>query len=977
MDNVARTRHWLRIAALLLILFVAAGLRFYRLPELPLGLHYDEAANGILASEIARGTKPPVFISSYTGKEALFFYWTALWMRVFGATRLALRLSAALVGLATVAATVWAVRELLYARRHALWVGLLTGMFLATSFWHLVLSRYGFRAATQPLLQTLTVATLWRGLRLASASPPQGRGKVQKALGRGRPELLWLILAGLCFGLTAYTYLAARAFPLPLGAALLTLLVAHRGRRSARLREVVTFLVVATLTLAPLLHYWLTHPGSFLNRTRQVAAASWGEAWAGLRACLGMFFIRGDPYVRFNIPYRPIFDPVAAGLFLAGLGIIIWQLMPLAGHRRRTSPLHLAANVFLLTYLPTMLLPSALATGEVTPSNLRAVGLLPFVYVFPALALSALASGLSGLVSEVSPRLSPATFHLLLVTLPLVLLTVATARAYFCDWAPSAALYYAADGDLVDVAAYLNQMGGTPAGVESVPAPYVASVHYRHPTLAFLARDYQAIKWLTGGRTLVFPAGRDALLIFPRSASKDLAWVQTVLPDDALVAQPPGPDGKPAFHVYHVGPGFDPAPAHPLTADLGRTALLQGYDVIGRPTSGERAEVAVWWRVLATPEWADYGSVARLADPWGFIWGETSPFRYPGEQWSPGELIVDHLSIPVAPGAPPGDYQVRFGLYSAQADARLPVLDAAGRFAGTWVGLPISLARAVPSGGEGPTPDDLGIRTRLDARVGDLVLLGANLDTTSARPGERVYLTLFWQAGASSLPDYTVSLTLGGRSLYADAPVHGTYPFSRWMSGELVRDRYDPRLSFDLPPGDYPLELCLSRPTAADSECALALDLGAVAVQEVERIFDVPPISHPLSINLGDQVELLGYDLSSETVAPGGVLTLTLYWRALAQMDEDYTVFTHILAPDGTMTGQQDAYPLGGTYPTSLWLPGEVVVDTYEISVRAGAMPGVHRLEVGMYVAETGARLAVARTSDDAVRLQTIVITER
>ncbi|MCK4316496.1 MAG: hypothetical protein KAX24_12070, partial [Anaerolineae bacterium] len=39
--------------ALLLVLLVAAGLRLYRLPELPLGLHYDEAANGILAGEIA------------------------------------------------------------------------------------------------------------------------------------------------------------------------------------------------------------------------------------------------------------------------------------------------------------------------------------------------------------------------------------------------------------------------------------------------------------------------------------------------------------------------------------------------------------------------------------------------------------------------------------------------------------------------------------------------------------------------------------------------------------------------------------------------------------------------------------------------------------------------------------------------------------------------------------------------------------
>ena len=39
-----------------------------------------------------------------------------------------------------------------------------------------------------------------------------------------------------------------------------------------------------------------------------------------------------------------------------------------------------------------MLLPSALAPDGIPPSNLRTVGLLPFIYVFPALALSSLKS---------------------------------------------------------------------------------------------------------------------------------------------------------------------------------------------------------------------------------------------------------------------------------------------------------------------------------------------------------------------------------------------------------------------------------------------------------------------------------------------------------------------------------------------------------------------------------------------------------
>jgi hypothetical protein len=92
-------------------------------------------------------------------------------------------------------------------------------------------------------------------------------------------------------------------------------------------------------------------------------------------------------------------------------------------------------------------------------------------------------------------------------------------------------------------------------------------------------------------------------------------------------------------------------------------------------------------------------------------------------------------------------------------------------------------------------------------------------------------------------------------------------------------------------------------------------------------------------------------------------------------MDESYTVFTHLLAPDGSLTGQQDNPPAGGTYPTNLWLAGEVVADVYEIPIRAGAAPGAHRLAVGMYVAETGVRLPIDETSEDAVLLREVTVT--
>jgi hypothetical protein len=943
MASVSKPSRWIFVAALVIVLAVAAGLRFYHLPGRPVGLHYDEAANGILAGEIASGLKTPIFIPSYTGKEVLFFYWTALWMRLFGITPLALRLAAASIGVATVAATAWAVGELLHDHPGARWIALVTAGFLATSFWHLVLSRYGFRAITQPLLQALTVAALWRGLRLDrphSAAPA---------------KMGWSLVAGLFCGMTAHTYLAARAFPIPLAAALLALLVSGQDNARERLSQLAIFVAAAALVLAPLGYYWLRHPGSFMARTSQVAGGSVADAWEGVVACLKMFFLRGDPYIRFNLPHRPLFAPIVAALFILGLAVAVGRLVRLLRvPQRPSSSLSAASLVLLLVLTPVMLLPSALAGHEITPSNLRAVGLLPFVYVFPALGLWALA--------DVSCRLLKPGRHLIRVLLPasfflLLLLSALAVMPTYFEWAASSALYYAADGDLADIAAYLNRADLTHT------VPYVASLHYRHPTLAFLAKDYDEIRWLTGGRTLVFPTVGDALFLLPRSAAKGLEWIRSMLPDDSLTTAPPGPDGAPAFYAYRVTSAYETEPATLRSANLGRIVRLLGYQVLGEPHSGGSAEIAVWWSVVGAPDQPDYRPVLRLADPWGFIWGEAQPFHYPSEQWMVGEVVLDYLSVSIAPGAPPGDYAVRLALYSPSADARLPVLEETGAYAGTYVELPVRLTRSRTS----PLIEDLAIRNRLDVGVDGLTLLGANLDTLMARPGEPLYLTLFWRADEASLPPYDVSLQLGDIGLYAGGPVRGTYPFGEWAPGEVVADRYDSRLPLETAPGRYPLQVWV-----ADT----VVGLGHVTVQETARTFDVPPISHPITATLGDRVELLGYDLSADSIVAGEVLMLTLTWRALEEMDTDYTVFTHLLAPDGSMTGQRDAQPGDGRYPTSLWLPGEVVSDVYEIPVRPDAVLGEHRLEVGMYVVETGTRLPVKGSPGDAVNLQAVSVAD-
>jgi len=127
---------------------------------------------------------------------------------------------------------------------------------------------------------------------------------------------------------------------------------------------------------------------------------------------------------------------------------------------------------------------------------------------------------------------------------------------------------------------------------------------------------------------------------------------------------------------------------------------------------------------------------------------------------------------------------------------------------------------------------------------------------------------------------------------------------------------------------------------------------------------------------LDNKVALIGYTAALSPPASGAstVLTATLYWRARAQMDTDYTVFVQLFDASGTLYGQGDGPPLHNDYPTSYWLPGDVLADPHTLSLAHPFSPGSYLL-VGLYRSEDGARLPAytetgARVTDDAIRLE-------
>lgn len=107
---------------------------------------------------------------------------------------------------------------------------------------------------------------------------------------------------------------------------------------------------------------------------------------------------------------------------------------------------------------------------------------------------------------------------------------------------------------------------------------------------------------------------------------------------------------------------------------------------------------------------------------------------------------------------------------------------------------------------------------------------------------------------------------------------------------------------------------------------------------------------------LGDKVVLLDYKLEGP-LRHGATIRLTLYWQALREMEEDYTVFVHVVDEGGSVWGQWDSQPVSGERPTSGWERGEVIEDVYQITIDVEGPKEGYKIKVGMYLIETGERL--------------------
>ncbi len=787
-------------ALMLLVLLLAAWLRFWQLKAIPPGLWFDEAYLALDAARMWQTGDWPLFFVGNQGYEPLFNYLLALSFTVWGQTIYAIRLVPAFVGVLSVAMLYrWAL-ALFKPQPQAKWLALVSAAGLAVSFWFLTMNRVGYRANLLLLFVTATTYFFWRGWQT----------------GHWR----YYLLAGVVLGLAQYTYFSARLLPLVfvLFLALQTLLnwrnrqdktVFRRpavyglrpsvpGLRSSWLGLLLVGGVSFVVAL-PLLIFAFNHPQIFWERTRDVAlkadsGAVWAKLGGQLLEALRVFVDGQDPNWRHHLLGQPVFDALSTVGFFLGLLVALRQLRQ-------------PAYQFLLCLMGVMWLPALLS--EPVFHTLRLSGILPAYYALMALGLI---QALLWLSQRLPARLTlrPDTAGLAALLLVLLVSGGLTVYNYFYRWARLDEVYAAFDGPVVEL---MGQLTATPE--VNVLLPYYL---YTQASMRYLLQpQFQEEVLLPAGAAAALSQAPGPTLVIPEYPPDDrlppayvwlvrgetgpgVAYVSAVRRDkpakmlaQAEIDSLKGSRDNIIARRYAVNPAetlaLFPAqlPAKKAAIVWADNLRLAGYEFtppVIKP--GESGALVLAWDILGYTNLAEKMFIQWL-DSRGRPVGqqEIEPISRKMYRWRDDHLILEQHPLNFKADLPPGLYFARLGFFNPQTGQRLPASGPAGQPMGDeFIVGPLYLNPT----GQPPQPQQ-----PVKARLGDnFELLGY---TVSPGPNNPTQVELFWQSLSPTDQNYTVFVQLLDPNnqviAQADAqPLANIYPTSRWQPGDIISEQF-------------------------------------------------------------------------------------------------------------------------------------------------------------------------------------------
>ncbi len=347
------------------IIILGIFLRLYNLKNIPSGIWFDEAQNGLEVINILNNDEITVFIPRFTQMPAMFFYLSAFLFKVFGINIFILRAVSIITGVLCIVAFYFLLKHIFRDSIYAL-----SGAFLiSVSRWHITFSRLAFLGMLSVLLIIVFFYFYF------------------KTIDEKRKDCT--LYSGFTLGLSLYS------FTIPYFAVIfiffhnfIIFLKNPLIYIKKNLNNFFIIILMCVITAFPLIFYAFKNFNDFTARARDVSILNDIKAEKSIKPLfinIYRYFLTfnwaGDYNGRHNLYKKPLLDEISGILFMAGFFISILKI----NYRR----------YFLLFLI--MLLPGILTINIEAPQAYRIIGACPVVYVFVVIALKEIVNILSAL----------------------------------------------------------------------------------------------------------------------------------------------------------------------------------------------------------------------------------------------------------------------------------------------------------------------------------------------------------------------------------------------------------------------------------------------------------------------------------------------------------------------------------------------------------------------------------------------------
>lgn len=339
-----------------IVVFLAFGIRLYRLDEIP-GEWFGDISNVHEYVQQIQQRKWPFYFFQSTGP--LYHYVIAPFIALDYNGYMSYKLASVFVSLAGLGAI-----ALFTYEASSLPVAFVAALVSSVSFWFLVWSRLGNSQIVIPLLTGLTAYFMMRYFN--------GR--------KTRHLIMGLFIASLGW----YTY--PQTFILPLWFVILFFGFCVAKRNLWRNKWIFLLLLTEAVALTYpfsriVTRQWNDFVTGYIG-TKSVAAVSLGTQEMAQRFLRNlyrtslMFHIRGDGTFRVNVEGKPHLDRISGMFFLIGIAALIAE--------KRWNVLFVVLTSMIILVLPSV--SPALPESEI-PSSSRTIGVIPFTYFLVALGM--------------------------------------------------------------------------------------------------------------------------------------------------------------------------------------------------------------------------------------------------------------------------------------------------------------------------------------------------------------------------------------------------------------------------------------------------------------------------------------------------------------------------------------------------------------------------------------------------------------